>query len=84
MIQSDKFWVRGYAVSCLEAFPDGESISAPIASFLDEGGHDFDNAGSAAKLLAISLIESCLTRPYVAGDSDGEEWREVVAAIKKP
>ncbi len=51
LMQSDKFWVRGNAIYCLEAFCDRESIGALLASLLDEGGHDFDNAGAAAKLL---------------------------------
>jgi len=51
LVRSEKFWVRGHAIACLEPFPDRECIGALLASLLDEGGHDFDNAADAAKLL---------------------------------
>lgn len=51
LVHSDKYWVRGQAILCLEAFQDRESIDALLSALLDEGGPDFDNAGWAAKLL---------------------------------
>lgn len=170
LVHSDKYWVRGQAILCLEAFQDRESIDALLSALLDEGGHDFDNAGWAAKALqkmplgadhvleplmatmkkllkredkayeehagfrsdvqkladafkfmaeqggeatedlgtvsyaspetllavariflhlgpaarpAIPLIEDCIRRPYVAGSSDQEEWRDILKAIEK-
>jgi len=58
LIKSDKFWVRGHAIACLEAFPDRESIDTLLASLLDQGGHDFDNAGAAAKLLGMMPLDA--------------------------
>lgn len=51
LVHSDMYWVRGQAILCLEAFQDRESIDALLSALLDEGGHDFDNAGWAAKAL---------------------------------
>ena len=51
LVHSDKYWVRGQAILCLEAFHDRESIDALLSALLDEGGPDFDNAAWAAKLL---------------------------------
>lgn len=146
LVHSDRYWVRGQAILCLEAFQDRESIDALLSALLDEGGPDFVNAGWAAKLLqkmpldadhvleplmatmkrlleredkvyetnldsrgdlsyansetllavarifphlgpaarsAIALIEDCIKRPYFAGASDGEEWRDILRAIEK-
>jgi hypothetical protein len=58
LMKSDKFWVRGHAIACLEAFQDRESIDALLASLLDQGGHDFDNAGAAAKLLGKMPLDA--------------------------
>jgi len=169
LIHSDKYWVRGNAIACLEAFQDRDSRVALLSALLDEGGADFDNAGAAAKLLekmpldasevlaplmatletlleredrlygqragfraevqvladvfkvaaevrgetadslgvlsyaspetllavarifgrlgaaahpAVLVIENCSMRPYVAGSSDGEEWRKILEAIR--
>jgi hypothetical protein len=51
LVRSDKFWVRGIAIMCLEPFQDREVIDALLSALVDEGGPDFDNAGAAAKLL---------------------------------
>jgi hypothetical protein len=139
LIHSDKYWVRGTAIACLEGFRDHESIDALLTALLDEGGPDYDNAIRTAKMLekmsldpnhvlepimaalrilleredkvyeergayadwepllavarvlgrlgtgaipAVPLIENCSARPYVAGASDGEEWRKILERIK--
>ena len=51
LVCSEKYWVRGNAITCLEAFKDRESIDALLGALLDEGGADFDNPSNAAKLL---------------------------------
>lgn len=67
LVHSDKYWVRGTAIACLESFHDRESIDALLAALLDEGGPDFDNAGTAAKLLTeIPLEADRVLTPLVA------------------
>lgn len=51
LIRSERYWVRGNAIACLEPFEDQECVDALLESLLDPGGHDFDNAGEAAKQL---------------------------------
>lgn len=58
LIHSDKFWVRGHAIACLEPFYDGEVREALLLALVDEGGHDFDNAGTAAKLLGRRPLDA--------------------------
>lgn len=38
LVRSDKYWVRGNAIACLEEFQDRESIDALLIALLDEGG----------------------------------------------
>lgn len=91
LIGSDKFWVRGHAIPCLEKFSDRESTDALLKSLLDEGGHDFDNAGSAAKLLAkrhlsakhvlkplMTVLETLLERE----DSDYRQYADFRTGVQ--
>ena len=58
LIRSNKFWVRGHAIASLGGFSDPEVIDALIHTLQDEGGHDFDNAGNAAKLLQTIPLDA--------------------------
>ena len=43
---------------------------------------NFENQAGGSAQPALPLLEECFARPYVAGASDGEEWRKILETIR--